>query len=114
MYHRENEIICEELFELFNKIETDFVKGSLNNKSEKIECIIGENQLFIESKPKKENSKTDYFFINLGNIRSNIFYPSLLIYFNKKENYNKIISFWKTKSLNFFEIVIFLIKGVLI
>ena len=114
MYHGENEIIGEELFELFNKIETDFVKDSLNNKSEKIECIIGENQIFIESKPKKENSKTDYFFINLGNIRSNIFYPSLLIYFNKKESYNKIISFWKTKSLNFFEIVIFLIKGVLI
>ena len=102
IYHGENEIISDELFELFNKIETNFVKNSLKNASEKIECLIGENQLFIKSKTKKENSKIDYYVINVGNIHSNIFYPSLLIYFNKKENFDKIISYFMTKSFSEF------------
>ena len=102
IYHGKNEIISDELFELINKIETVDVKDSLKNISEKIECLIGENQLFIKSKLQKENSKIDYYFINVGNIHENIFYPSLLIYFNKKENFDEIITYFQTKSFSQF------------
>ena len=92
-YLGENEIFNLELIDLFNKLETKSIKESLKIQIEKIECLIGENQFIIKSEESDtNNSIINYYLLNIGDIKNNIFSPSLLIYFFEKSDLNKIVS----------------------
>ena len=81
----ENAIINYELFDLFNKLETDDIKKSIKEQTIKIECLIGENKLFIKSELNPNDSKVSYYLLNKGYINRIFFNPSILIYFLRKK-----------------------------
>ena len=82
-YFGENEIISKEFFDLFNQLETSELKESLNEKSSKIKCLIGENKIYI--------ILDEYNLLNIGYIQNNIFKPTLLIYYYAFDDYNNFI-----------------------
>ena len=94
-YFTENEIITIELFDLINQLETLNISKSLKNNSEKIECLIGENKMFIKCQTKYSQSLL--YYLNIGYIQNNIFTPSLLIYYYEKEDFEKFISYLNNK-----------------
>ena len=89
----ENAIISCELFDLFNQLETDEIKKTIKNSSEKIECLIGDNKLYIKSELNQNEYGDNYYLLNTGNIDKNLFFPSILIYFYEKDNFDEMISF---------------------
>ena len=99
-YYGTNEIIIPLIYELFNKIETDYIQSLLKEKSEKIKCLIGEKHLFIISEWKNETSQNISHFLNIGNIQDNIFKPSLLIYYSDKANLDNLIDSFNKNSFS--------------
>ena len=94
IYHSENELISCELFYLFEQLETDFVKNSIKNNSEKIECLIGENKLLILSEYDNQmNKKQNYYLLNVGYIQKCRFSPSIFIYFYEKKDLENMIAY---------------------
>ena len=89
-YYAENELISYELFSLFEQLETDSIKDLLKSQSEKIDCLIGENRLFIIS--ENEVTKNKIYFLNVGNIQENIFNPNLLIISQEKNFFDIIMT----------------------
>ena len=96
----ENALINDEIFDLFNQFETDEIKKSIKNNIEKIECLIGENKLYIKSEIKPNEFENIYYFLNSGYIEKNIFSPSILIYFYEKNNYDEMIAFLNKNSFS--------------
>ena len=100
----ENVILTVELFDLLSNLETNNVIESLKSQIEKIECLIGENKLYIKSEAKIKNSESEtiYYFLNIGYIKNNIFQPSLLVYYYDKDDLENNISFLNTNSFSEF------------
>ena len=92
-YIGENEIISIPIFELFNTLETNKIKELIKIESEKVECFIGEKKLYIKSESKIINSNIQYYLLNVGYLKKNMFKPSFLIYFYKKVDFDTNISF---------------------
>ena len=103
-YYGENQIMTIELFDLFNNLETKDIIESIKCQSEKIECFIGENKLYIKSETTIKNSEPEiiYYLYNVGYIKNNIFQPSLLVYYYDKIDLENNISFLNNNSFSEF------------
>ena len=101
-YHMENEIISLEIINIFNILETDIIKDAFENQIEKIECLIGENKLFIKTENETNNSLINYNVINIGLVNNCIFKPFLLIYYYEKSDLNKFISYLNSNDFSKF------------
>ena len=91
-YFGENELIRKEILDIMNILESDTIFDSIRSKSQLIQCLIGENKLYIIS----DNNQV----LNVGYIQDNIFTPSLLIYYQDKILFNKFINQIKNDSFN--------------
>ena len=94
-YNDENELINVNLFNLIINLENPNIIQSLASDSEKIECLIGENKLYIKSKSLDKNN-SEIYYLNIGYIKNNIFSTSLLIFYYEKHNFDKFISYLNT------------------
>ena len=101
-YFGENEIINVELFELINQLETNDIKESIKAHNEKIECLLGENKIYIKSETSMSNSENVNYLLNVGYIKNNIFEPSLIIYLYEKNDLIKTINYYNNNSFSEF------------
>ena len=94
IYHGENEIISQEFFDLFNKLETGKIKSLIIKDI--VQLFFGENNIYIIS------DKNRYPFLNVGHYEDYIFKPDLLIYYKDKNQFTRFISDLEYWSFNVF------------
>ena len=90
-YLAENTFISENLYKLFTQLESAKLNNLIKMFSERRECLIGENKLYIKSEINK-NSNSNNYSLNVGYIKDYIFTSSLIINYYNKNDFEQMLS----------------------
>ena len=93
-YYEENEILNNECVKFFCQNESQVII-SLVNKLE-INCLLGENKIFINL----HDTKTNYYYLDIGHLNNNIFSTDLIIYYYKNWEFNNFIATIKKETFD--------------
>ena len=93
IYYEENEILNPEFIHFFAKSEDEQIVNLIKNEETK-NLIFGEKKIFINLQ------SNNYFYLNIGHLKNNLFSSDLIIYFHSKKHLEEFISKIRAESFD--------------